>query len=60
VRFLYALPPDLLAFVAAEDPDDSDEFEEEEEVLELGLVSLAEEGLSPDSLVIAFFRASDG
>jgi hypothetical protein len=54
------LPPDLLAFVASEDPDDSDELEEEGEVLELGLVSLAEEALSPDSLLIAFFRASDG
>jgi hypothetical protein len=54
------LSPDLLAFVAPEDPDASDELEAEEEVPELGLVSLAEETLSPDSLLIAFFRASDG
>jgi hypothetical protein len=54
------LSEDLLAFVASEDPDDSDELEDEEEVLELGLASLPEETLSPDSLLMAFFRASDG
>jgi hypothetical protein len=56
----YALPPDLLAFVAPGDPDESVELDEEEGVLELGLVSLAGEALSPDSLLIAFLRASDG
>lgn len=52
--------PDLLALVAPEDPDDCDDVEVEEEELELGLVSLEEVALSPDSLLIAFFRASDG
>ena len=56
----YVLSPDLPeAFVVPEDPDDSDGLEEEG-VLELGLVSLADDALSPDSLLIAFFRASDG
>jgi hypothetical protein len=43
------------------DADDSDELDEDdEEVPALGLASEPGEGLSPDSLLMAFFRDSDG
>jgi hypothetical protein len=40
--------------------DGVDDWEEDEDISELGLASDAAEDLLPDSLLIAFFLASDG